>query len=74
MPQPSTEDRRRAADSGFFGQMTGYASALASYLSARLRLAGLEVKEAAIHYAIIIALLGVAALMELIVIVQLMMK
>lgn len=37
--------------------MTGYASALASYLSARLRLAGLEVKEAAIHYAIIIALL-----------------
>jgi uncharacterized membrane protein YqjE len=41
--------------------MTGYASALAAYLSARLRLAGLEVKEAAIHYAIIAALL-VAAL------------
>ena len=37
--------------------MTGYASAVASYLSARLRLAGLEVKEAAIQYAIIIALL-----------------
>jgi uncharacterized membrane protein YqjE len=65
MPQPSTEDRRRAADSGFFGQMTGYASALASYLSARLRLAGLEVKEAAIHYVIIIALL-IAALVVIV--------
>ena len=40
--------------------MTGYASALAAYLSARLRLAGLEVKEAAIHYAIITALFIVA--------------
>ena len=37
--------------------MTGYASALAAYQSARLRLAGLEAKEAAVHYAIIIALL-----------------
>lgn len=40
--------------------MTGYASALAAYLSARLRLAGLEVKEAAIHYAIITALFIIA--------------
>jgi uncharacterized membrane protein YqjE len=40
--------------------MTGYASALAAYLSARLRLAGLEVKEAAVHYAIITALLFAA--------------
>ena len=45
--------------------MTGYASALASYLSARLRLTGLEVKEAAIHYAIIIALL-IAALVVIV--------
>lgn len=57
MAEPTAEDRRAAANAGFFGHLAGYASALAAYLSARLRLAGLEAKEAAVHYVILLALL-----------------
>lgn len=57
MPQPRTEDQRAAADAGFFGHLSGYLSGLAAYSKARLQLAGLEAKEAAVHYIIIIALL-----------------
>ena len=57
MPVPRTEDQWAAADAGFFGHLSGYLAALAAYLKARLQLAGLEAKDAAVHYAIIIALL-----------------
>ncbi len=60
MPEPTYEDRRAAAEAGFFGHAAGYVSALSSYVSARLQLAGLEVKEALIHYAIIAALAVIA--------------
>ena len=56
MPEPTAEDRRRAAQEGFFGHIAGVLSASAEYLKSRLELAGLEAKEAAIHYGIAIAL------------------
>lgn len=61
MPEPTTEDRRAAAEAGFFGHLAGFLSSQAGYLKARLQLAGLETKEALVHYAII-ATLAVAAL------------
>jgi len=61
MPQPTAEDRHRAAQEGFFGHIAGVLSASAEYLKSRFQLAGLEAREAAIHYAIIAAL-AVAAL------------
>jgi uncharacterized membrane protein YqjE len=51
-------DRRARADPGFFGRISGYLGALATYLRARLQLAGLEAKEAMVHYAIIAGLLA----------------
>ena len=52
------QDRRARADDGFFGRISGYLGALATYLRARLQLAGLEAKEAMVHYAIIGGLLA----------------
>jgi len=60
MPEPMTEDRRAAAETGFFGHVAGFFAGFAGYLKARLELTGLEAKEAAEHYAIIAALLIVA--------------
>ena len=57
MPEPYMEDRQDAAEQGFFGHLAGLLGASAGYLKARLELAGLEGKEALIHYAIIIGLL-----------------
>jgi uncharacterized membrane protein YqjE len=51
------EYRRAGAEEGFFGRISGYLAALATYLRARLQLAGLEAKEAMVHYAIIAGLL-----------------
>jgi len=54
MPEArAADDRRARADDGFFGRISGYLAALATYLRARLQLAGLEAKEAMVHYAII---------------------
>lgn len=53
-------DREAAAESGFFARLIGYASSLAAYLRARLALAGLEAKEAVVHYLIIFALAAAA--------------
>lgn len=65
MPEPTTEDRRAAAEAGIFGHLAGFLAAQAGYLKARLQLAGLETKEALIHYAIIAAL----AVMALVVVI-----
>jgi len=47
----------RADDGGFFSHATAFVSAAFAYLKARLQLAGLEGKRAAVHYLIIVALL-----------------
>ncbi len=65
MPDPTTEDRRAAASTGFFGHVAGFFAGLTQYLKARLELAGLEAKEAAVHYAIILALF-IAALVVMV--------
>jgi uncharacterized membrane protein YqjE len=57
-PEPRAEDRRAAANAGFIGRISGFLAALASYLSARFQLAGLEAKEAMLHYAIVAGLLA----------------
>ena len=56
MPEPFTEDRRDAANTGLPGHLAGLLGASAGYLKARLELAGMEGKEALGHYAIIIGL------------------
>ena len=48
------------SDAGFFRHLIGILSASLAYLKARLELAGLESKEAGIHYVIILALVVVA--------------
>jgi uncharacterized membrane protein YqjE len=58
MPEPTTEDRRTAAQAGFFGHATGFLGGLADYVRLRLELAGIEAREAAAHYAIIAGLLA----------------
>ncbi len=60
MAEPTAEDQRRAAEEGFFGHATGFVAGLAEYLQLRLQLAGLEAREAAIHYGIIAGLVGAA--------------
>lgn len=62
MPTPTTEDHppREAAGAGFFGRVTSLIAAKLAYLHARLELAGLEGKEAAVHLAIIVALAVIA--------------
>jgi uncharacterized membrane protein YqjE len=56
MPAPNTEDARRTEAAGLFGHLSALLAAKLAYLKARLELAGLEGKEAAIHLAIILAL------------------
>lgn len=51
-------------ETGFFDHSRGFLAALTSYLSARLRILGIESKEAFVHYGIIIAL-AVGALLVL---------
>src|SRR4051794_26953497 len=60
MPEPTAEDRRAAAAAGVFCHVAGFFAGFAEYLKARLQLAGLETKEAAGHYAIIVGLLMAA--------------
>jgi uncharacterized membrane protein YqjE len=56
MPEPSTEDAPRAEAAGLFAHLSALLAAKLAYLKARLELAGLEGKEAAIHLAILLGL------------------
>lgn len=51
--------------SGLFAHVSGLFGAQLSYLKARLQLAGIESKEAGIHYALIVAF-GIAALIAVV--------
>jgi uncharacterized membrane protein YqjE len=59
MPYPpsasSTESARAEAD-GIFGHLSALLAAKLAYLRARLELAGLEGREAAVHYSVILGL------------------
>ena len=55
MPDP-LEDARAAQAAGIFGHLTALLAAKLAYVRARLELAGLEGKEAAVHYGVIVGL------------------
>lgn len=63
MPEPRTEDRRAAANAGFFGHLSGFAAGVAEYIRVRFTLAGIEAKEAGIHFGILAGLLVAALVM-----------
>ena len=50
------EDARAAQAAGIFGHLTALLAAKLAYLRARLELAGLEGREAAVHYGVILGL------------------
>ena len=50
------EDRRAAGLPGLFAHIIDFLGAGSAYFRARLQLAGLEAKEAAVHYVVILAL------------------
>ncbi len=56
MAGPSTEDARAAEAAGLFGHLSALLAAQLAYLRARLELAGVEGKEAAVHAGIILGL------------------
>jgi uncharacterized membrane protein YqjE len=56
MADPMSEDARAAQAAGIFGHLSALLAAKLAYLRARLELAGLEGKEAAVHYGIILGL------------------
>jgi uncharacterized membrane protein YqjE len=56
MPESTTDDPRAAEAAGFFGHFSALVAAKLAYFRARLELAGLEGKEAAVHVAIILGL------------------
>jgi len=55
MPDPTIPEPYPAGREGFIGHLGALLAAILSYLRARLLLAGLESKEAALHYAMLIA-------------------
>ena len=55
MPDP-LEDARAAQAAGIFGHLTALLAAKLAYVRARLELAGLEGKEAAVHCSVILGL------------------
>ena len=55
MPDP-LEDARAAQAAGIFGHLTALLAAKLAYVRARLELAGLEGREAAVHYGVILGL------------------
>ena len=63
MPAATTEDSPRAKATGLFGHLSALLAAKLAYLHARLELAGIEGKEAAIHLGIILGLAIVALVM-----------
>ena len=56
MPAPFTADARAAETAGIFGHLTALLSAKLAYVRARLELAGLEGREAALHLGVILGL------------------
>ena len=56
MPEPTSEDRRSAEAAGLWGHFSALLAAKLAYLRARLELAGLEGKEAGVHFAIALGL------------------
>lgn len=56
MPDPAPEDFRATEAAGIFGHLTALVSAKLAYLRARLELAGLEGREAAAHYGVLLGL------------------
>ena len=56
MPDPAPEDFRATEAAGILGHLTALVSAKLAYLRARLELAGLEGREAAAHYGVILGL------------------
>jgi uncharacterized membrane protein YqjE len=69
MAEPKSEDVRGTRDYGLFAHLAGLLAAKLAYLRARLELAGIEAREASVHYAIILglaigALILVAALLK----------
>ncbi len=65
MPDPTTEDFRAAEGAGIFGHLSALVAAKLAYLRARLELAGLEGREAAVHYGVILGL-AIGALIVLV--------
>lgn len=55
MPDP-LDEARAAQAAGIFGHLTALLAAKLAYVRARLELAGLEGKEAAVHYGVIVGL------------------
>ena len=56
MPDPTTDELRATEAAGIFGHLSALLAAKLAYLRARLELAGLEGREAALHYGIILGL------------------
>jgi uncharacterized membrane protein YqjE len=65
MPEPKSEDVHRTGEYGFFAHLAGLIAAKLAYLRARLELAGIEAREATIHYSIILGL-AIGALIVLV--------
>jgi uncharacterized membrane protein YqjE len=65
MPEPKSEDVHRTGEYGFFAHLAGLLSAKLAYLRARLELAGIEAREATVHYGIILGL-AIGALIVLV--------
>jgi len=57
MARSPTEEPRTAAAAGFFAHLLDFLGAGSAYFRARFQLAGIEAKEAAIHFFVILALL-----------------
>ena len=55
MPDP-LEDARAAQAAGIFGHLSALLAAKLAYVRARLELAGLEGREAAVHYGVVLGL------------------
>ncbi|HWB58768.1 MAG TPA: phage holin family protein [Chthoniobacteraceae bacterium] len=60
MPVPTTSGGIPPGKEGMVDNLRALAASVAAYLSARLQLAGIESREAGVHYLKILALLGVA--------------
>lgn len=60
MPEPTQHPRPRSGGSTFVTHFSGFLGGMASYIRSRLELAGLEAKEAAVHYAVVLGLFVIA--------------
>jgi uncharacterized membrane protein YqjE len=63
MRQPTSEDRRAAEAGGLWDHATTLVAAKLAYFKARLELAGIEAREAGVHFGIIAGLAVVALVM-----------